>query len=66
MTLIKAIRMKKLDLMLLYNDTGAIDFGCKFNPEFVEIHSVCLNDVYLLNALRANVCEDTAIVLGKT
>ena len=38
-------------LMLLFNDTNAIEFGLQFKPELVEIHSVCLNDTNLLKSL---------------
>lgn len=50
--------------MLLYNDTKAIEFGTRFEPEIVEIHSVAVNDVYLLDCLKANINTDTKIVLG--
>lgn len=51
-------------LMLLFNDKKAIDFGMKYKPELVEIHSVCLNDYKLLNFLREKINENTSIVLG--
>jgi sialic acid synthase SpsE len=50
--------------MLLFNDTKAIDFGIQFDPELVEIHSVCLNDYNLLNHLKKTKKERTKIVLG--
>lgn len=50
--------------MLLFNDCKAIDFGMNFAPELVEIHSVCLNDVKLLNHLRAVINDETKVVLG--
>ena len=50
--------------MLLFNDTKAIDFGMKLDPELVEIHSTCLNDVKLLRHLKANLKLDTKVVLG--
>jgi N,N'-diacetyllegionaminate synthase len=51
-------------LMLLFNDCKAIDFGMQYNPEIVEIHSVCLNDINLLNHLTKRVSSNTKIVLG--
>jgi N,N'-diacetyllegionaminate synthase len=51
-------------LMLLYNDTKAINFGQRYNPELVEIHSVCLNDIKLLKYLKENINQNTAVVLG--
>jgi len=52
------------ELMLLYNDAKAIEFGGTFNPEYVEIHSACLNDSYLLDALKNNISATTSVVLG--
>jgi len=52
------------ELMLLYNDTKAIEFGTTFDPSLVEVHSVCLNDVYLLDALKHNINPDTKVVFG--
>lgn len=51
-------------LMLLFNDKEAIDFGMKHNPELVEIHSVCLNDIKLLNHLSLKINHNTQVVLG--
>lgn len=52
-------------LMLLFNDRKAIEFGMKFNPELVEIHSTCLNDVNLLKFLRKHISgTKTRVVLG--
>lgn len=52
-------------LMLLFNDRKAIEFGMQFNPELVEIHSVCLNDIKLLESLKNNIeNKSTKIVLG--
>ncbi len=51
-------------LMLLFNDKLAIDFGMKYNPELVEIHSVCLNDINLLNHLSNKINSETKVVLG--
>ena len=51
-------------LMLLFNDKRAIDFGMKYSPEIVEIHSVCLNDITLLEHLNNKISRDTKVVLG--
>ncbi len=51
-------------LMLLFNDKKAIDFGMKYKPELVEIHSVCLNDIKLLNHLKSKLDKNTSVVLG--
>jgi len=51
-------------LMLLFNDTKAVEFGMAFNPTHVEIHSVCLNDINLLDALKQHLSRETKVVLG--
>jgi len=51
-------------LMLLFNDTKAVEFGMSFNPTHVEIHSVCLNDINLLDALKQHLTRETKVVLG--
>ncbi|MBN2777443.1 MAG: N-acetylneuraminate synthase family protein [Bacteroidales bacterium] len=51
-------------LMLLFNDIKAIEYGMKFNPEIVEIHSVCLNDYKLLRHLKSKINNLTKVVLG--
>ena len=56
--LIDKVKCSNKGLMLLYNDTEAIEFGAKFNPDLVEIHSACLNDFYLLDALKNKHVED--------
>lgn len=50
--------------MLLFNDTKAIDFGMQFSPELIEIHSVCLNDIFLLQHLKSKIIPNTKVVLG--
>jgi len=52
------------ELMLLFNDTKAVEFGMAFNPTHVEIHSVCLNDINLLDALKQHLTRETKVVLG--
>jgi len=50
--------------ILLFNDKKAIEFGMQFNPELVEIHSVCLNDFNLLNYLKSKIDKHTYVILG--
>jgi len=50
--------------MILFNDRKAIRFGMKFDPEMVEIHSVCLNDIKLLGELKKYINQKMKIVLG--
>ncbi len=52
------------ELMLLFNDSKSIEFGMKFNPTLVEIHSTCLNDFYLLEKLKFCIQKHQKIVLG--
>lgn len=52
------------ELMLLFNDTKAVEFGMQFNPTHVEIHSACLNDINLLDALKQHLSLETKVVLG--
>lgn len=58
------IKKSNKELMLLLNDSKAIEFGISLNPEYIEIHSLCLNDLFLLDKLKSHVSEDTKIVLG--
>jgi sialic acid synthase SpsE len=62
--LIKIVRDNNKEIMLLLNDTQAIEFGLSLSPEYVEIHSVCLNDLFMLEKLKKNIQEKTKIVLG--
>ena len=51
-------------LMLLVNDTKTVKFAAKFTPDIIEVHSVCLNDFYILNAINKHIHSKTKIVLG--
>ncbi len=62
--LIKKINASNKELMLLLNDKKAIDFGMAFNPSYVEVHSVCLNDIHLLTKLNEMNTKNTPVVLG--
>jgi len=63
-TLFHLIQNSDKELMLLLNDTQAVEFGMSFDPSLVEIHSVCLNDINLLEALKQNLNRSTRIALG--
>lgn len=52
------------ELMLLFNDTKAVEFGMQFKPTHVEIHSACMNDINLLDALKQHLIRETKVVLG--
>ncbi len=62
--LIQIVRDAEKELMLLLNDTQAVEFGFSFEPEFVEIHSVCLNDIFLLDSFKKYLHDKTTLVLG--
>ncbi len=62
--LIAIVTKGNKEIMLLLNDTDAIEFGLSFNPDYVEIHSVCLNDIFMLEKLKKNIQKETKIVLG--
>ena len=62
--IIKIVRDGKKELMLLLNDIEAINFGLSEKPEYVEIHSICLNDLFMLEYLKNNIKKQTNIVLG--
>ena len=50
--------------MILFNDTMAVEYGMRFMPEYVEVHSTCLNDPYLLDSLKSNIDINTFVVFG--
>ena len=62
--LITIARKNNKQIMLLLNDNQAIEFGLSFKPEYVEIHSTCLNDIFMLEKLKKNIRKETKIVLG--
>lgn len=62
--LISIVRKNGKEIMLLLNDTAAIEFGLSFDPEYIEIHSVCLNDIFLLKLLKSKIKENNKLVLG--
>jgi N,N'-diacetyllegionaminate synthase len=62
--LIGIVRQNNKELMLLLNDTKAINFAKQFNPEYIELHSVSLNVPRLQNAVLNNFSEATKIVIG--
>ncbi len=62
--IINIIRSGSKEFMVLCNDTKAIEFAMSHSPALVEIHSVCLNDINLLDALKQNIGPDTRVVFG--
>ena len=62
--LFSIVRKSDKKLMLLLNDTKAIEFSSKFNPDFVELHSVCLNVPKLQECLLMNIDRTIPVVIG--
>jgi len=62
--LIGMVRDAGKGLMLLLNDTQAVEFAARFKPEMVELHSVCLNVPRLQRAVLEQIDEDASIVVG--
>jgi len=62
--LIGIVRENNKELMLLLNDTKAVEFSKKFNPEMVEIHSVCLNVPRIQSAVLQNISKKAMVVIG--
>lgn len=62
--LISIVRKNNKELMLLLNDIKAVDFAKQFKPEYVEIHSVCLNVPRLQEAIRSNIDKKAKVVIG--
>jgi len=62
--LIGIVRKNGKELMLLLNDTKAIEFAKKFSPELIEIHSVCLNVPRLQKAVIENIDVKAKVVIG--
>ena len=62
--LIGIVRKNGKELMLLLNDTKAIEFAKKFSPELIEIHSVCLNVPRLQKAVIENIDGKAKVVIG--
>lgn len=62
--LVNLVRDNGKEIMLLLNDIEAIKFGLSLSPEYIEIHSVCLNDVFMLDELKRGLNQSTKVVLG--
>ena len=62
--LIGIVQSSKKELMLLLNDTSAINFAAQYNPELVELHSVCLNVPRLQQTILEKIDDKTPIVIG--
>lgn len=62
--LINIIKDSKKEIMLLVNDSKAIDFAAKVSPEYIEIHSVCLLVPRIFEQVLSKSNQKTKIVIG--
>ena len=62
--LISIVKKSNKELMLLLNDTAAIEFACNYKPDFVEVHSVCLNVPRLQKSILEKITSNAKIVIG--
>jgi sialic acid synthase SpsE len=62
--LLKIVKRSEKKLMLLLNDTKAINFAAQFSPDFVELHSVCVNVPALQNSILEKIDKKAKIVIG--
>lgn len=62
--IIQIIRFNNKKILLLLNDTKAVEFAAEFSPEAVELHSVCLNVPRLQNAIIKNIDKGAKIIIG--
>jgi N,N'-diacetyllegionaminate synthase len=62
--LIYIVRENNKELMLLLNDTKAVEFSKKYSPEMVELHSVALNVPRLQDSVLKNISDKSKIVIG--
>lgn len=62
--LISMVKESGKELMLIPNDTKAIEFAANYNPQFIELHSVWLNVPHLQNQILKRFNSDIKIVIG--
>ena len=62
--LISIVKGSGKELMLLANDTAAIEFVSKYKPEYIELHSVWLNVPNLQNKILKEFNNETNVVIG--
>lgn len=62
--LISIIKTSGKELMILANDVAAIEFAAQNKPEYIELHSVCLNVPSLQNTVIRKFDQKTKLVIG--
>lgn len=59
-----SVKASDKGLMALVNDTKAVELASSFSPDLYEMHSVCLNDINLIDAINQNRSKESKVVLG--
>ena len=62
--LILMVKESDKELMLIPNDSAAIEFTAYYSPEFIELHSIWLNVPYLQNEILKRFNPEAKIVIG--
>lgn len=62
--LISMVKESGKELMLIPNDSKAIEFAANYNPQFIELHSVWLNVPHLQNQILNRFNSEIKIVIG--
>ena len=62
--LISMVKESDKELMIIPNDSEAIDFVSYYQPEIIELHSVWLNVPNLQNKILKSFNQNTKIVIG--
>jgi len=64
--LIDTVKKGGKELLLLLNDTKSVELAKEIRPQYIEVHSVCLNDIFLLEKIKEFLKENpnTKIVIG--
>jgi len=63
-SLIEIVRRNGKELLLLLNDTTAIEFASEYSPDLVELHSVCLNVPRLQESFLEKINENAKFIIG--
>lgn len=51
-------------LMVLCNDRKAINLASEYNADIIELHAVCINDIFLINAVNQSISDKTIFMIG--
>lgn len=62
--IINIIKNNNKEILFLVNDRKSVSFISLFDPKMIEIHSVCLNDIHLLEAINIKFDDNIKIFIG--